>query len=140
MRDCISRKRQSALDGPIRRSIARAMAAIRASAIAGPAIVSARALGREKVAAASERLTLGVIGIGPRCTYVLTSMLGLSDVRCVAITDVQKSRREAGKALVDKFSGNSDCVLYRDLREMLARKDIDAVYAGGIAAARCGDL
>ena len=54
-------------------------------------------------------------------------MLDLSDVRCLAISDVQASRREAGKALVDKHYGNSDCELYRDFREMLQRSDIDAV-------------
>ncbi|MFN6049865.1 MAG: Gfo/Idh/MocA family protein, partial [Planctomycetia bacterium] len=99
-----------------------------AGAVAGiPTFIPARVLGREGAVAPSEKINLGVIGIGPRCTYVLTSMLGLKDVRCVAIADVQKSRREAGKALVDKLSGNNDCVLYRDMREMLARKDIDAV-------------
>jgi predicted dehydrogenase len=61
--------------------------------------------------ASSEKINLGVIGIGSRCTYVLTSMLGPPDVRCVAIADVQKSRREAGKTLVDKLAANSDCVI-----------------------------
>jgi predicted dehydrogenase len=97
------------------------------AAFALPTIVPSRVLGRDGAIAPSQKINLGVIGIGPRCTYVLTSMLGLPDVRCVAIADVQKSRREAGKTLVDKLAGNSDCVLYRDLRELLARKDIDAV-------------
>ena len=97
------------------------------TAISLPWIVSARALGREGSAAASERITLGVIGIGPRCTYDLKSMLALPDVQCVAICDVQASRREAGKTLVDGHYGNNDCVLYRDFRELLARPDIDAV-------------
>jgi predicted dehydrogenase len=76
---------------------------------------------------ASEKITLGVIGIGPRCTYDLQAMLALPDVQCVAIADVQVSRRDAGKALVDKHYGNSDCRLYRDFRELLDQKDIDAV-------------
>ncbi|MFM8578476.1 MAG: Gfo/Idh/MocA family protein [Planctomycetaceae bacterium] len=92
-----------------------------------PAIVSGRALGLEKPAAASERLTLGVIGIGPRCTYVLTEMLKFPDVQCVAIADVQASRREKGKQLVDGHYGTSDCRIYDDMRELLARKDIDCV-------------
>ena len=96
-------------------------------AAAFPTIVPARALGLDGAVPPSERINLGVIGIGPRCTYVLTSMLGLADVRCAAIADVQKSRRDAGKELVDKLSGTADCVLYRDMRELLARKDIDAV-------------
>jgi predicted dehydrogenase len=77
--------------------------------------------------AASERITLGVIGIGPRCTYDLKSILKLPDVQCVAICDVQKSRREAGKRLVDGHYGNGDCLLYHDFRELLARPDVDAV-------------
>jgi predicted dehydrogenase len=92
-----------------------------------PSIVPARALGRDKVAAAGDRITLGVIGIGPRCTYDLKSILALPDVRCVAIADVQASRREAGKKLVDGHYKNADLVLYRDFRELLARPDIDAV-------------
>jgi predicted dehydrogenase len=97
------------------------------TALGFPTIIPARALGRDGAVAPSEKINLGVIGIGPRCTYVLTSMLGLGDVRCAAIADVQQSRRDAGKALVDKLAGNADCVLYRDLRELLARRDIDAV-------------
>src|SRR5690348_13539216 len=83
-------------------------------------------LGRDKTAP-SDKITLGVIGIGPRCTYDLKSMLGFSDVRCVAIAEVQAKRREAGKKLVDGHYGNSDCRVYRDFRELLDRKDIDAV-------------
>lgn len=77
--------------------------------------------------APSDAITLGVIGIGPRCTYDLKSMLQFKDIKCVAIADVQASRRDAGKALVDTHYGNSDCKLYRDFRDLLARQDIDAV-------------
>ena len=105
-----------------------AAASLAVPTIAVPTIIGARALGLEAgTAAASERITLGVIGFGNRCKYVLTSMLGLPDVQCVAIADVQKSRRDEGKKLVDAHFGNADCSVYRDLREMLARKDIDAV-------------
>jgi predicted dehydrogenase len=92
-----------------------------------PAVIPASALGKSGSIPAGERITLGVIGIGPRCTYDLKSMLLERDMRCVAIADVQASRREAGKALVDGHYGNKDCVLYRDFRELLARPDIDAV-------------
>ena len=93
-----------------------------------PSFVPAAALGLEPAkAAASERINLGVIGIGPRCKYVLGGMLGLPDVQCVAIADVQASRRDAGKEMVDKHYGNQDVKLYRDFREILDRKDIDAV-------------
>ena len=96
-------------------------------AAAVPMILPAHVLGRGGAVAPSEKITLGVIGIGPRCTYDLQAMLGLADVQCVAIADVQASRRDAGKTLVDKHYGTSDCKLYGDFRELLDRKDIDAV-------------
>jgi predicted dehydrogenase len=95
--------------------------------LAAPWFVPAAALGRDDKPAPSERITLGVIGIGPRCTYDLKAMLPFPDVRCLAIADVQAKRREAGKALVDQHYGNKDCAVYRDFRELLDRKDIDAV-------------
>jgi predicted dehydrogenase len=95
--------------------------------LAAPWFVSAAALGREARAAASERITLGVIGIGPRCTYDLQAILKLPDVQCVAICDVQASRRDAGKRLVDSHYHTKDCTTYRDFHELLARRDLDAV-------------
>lgn len=102
-------------------------AAASAAAISLPWIIPASALGKGAAAAPGERITLGVIGMGPRCTYVLPQMLGQPDVQCVAMADVQASRRDAAKAFVDKHYGNNDCVVYRDFRELLAREDIDAV-------------
>jgi predicted dehydrogenase len=113
--------------GISRRAALGRVAAGAAAAVAFPTIVPGRALGLDGAPPPSEQITLGVIGIGPRCTYVLTSMLGLGDVRCLAIADVQASRRDKGKALVDGHYGTTDCVLYRDLRDLLARRDIDAV-------------
>lgn len=101
-------------------------ASLAGAALAMPTVIPSAVLGAQAVAP-SEKITLGVIGIGPRCTYDLKAMLGLPDVRCVAIADVQASRRDAGKALVDGHYDNKDCALYRDFRELLARKDIDAV-------------
>jgi predicted dehydrogenase len=110
-------------------------------------LVPAHVLGREGKVAPSEKITLGIIGIGPRCTYDLKAMLPFDDVQCVAIADVQAKRRDAGKALVDQHYGNRDCKLYRDFRELLDRKDIDAVLiatgdrwhsAASILAAKAG--
>jgi predicted dehydrogenase len=102
-------------------------AAVASAALSLPTIISTESLGGPAAVAPSEKLTLGVIGIGPRCTYDLQAILQLPDVQCVAIADVQASRRDAGKALVDKHYGNQDCALYRDFRELLAREDIDTV-------------
>ena len=104
--------------------------ALRCSLAAGAAIpwfVPAAARATQAKAAPSERIALGVIGIGPRATYDLGGILKQPDCQCVAVCDVQASRRDAGKKLIDEHYGNKDCVLYRDFRELLARPDIDAV-------------
>ena len=73
-------------------------------AAAVPFVFPAHVLGRGGAVAPSEKISLGVIGLGPRGTYDLQAMLGLADVQCVAIADVQSSRRDAGKTLVDSVS------------------------------------
>jgi predicted dehydrogenase len=97
------------------------------AALAVPWFVPAAALGRDGKAAASERVTLGVIGIGPRGTYDLRAMLKLPDVQCLAVCDAQADRRAAAKQLVDGHYQTKDCAAYRDFHELLARRDIDAV-------------
>jgi predicted dehydrogenase len=97
------------------------------TALAVPGFLPAHALGADGSVAPSERITLGIIGMGPRCTYDIKPMLEMPDVQCVTIADVQASRREAGKALVDQHYGNGNCTTVRDFREILDRKDIDAV-------------
>ena len=110
-------------------------------------VVPAEAVARRANLAKSELISLGIIGIGPRGTYDLKAMLKFSDIRCVAIADVQAKRREAGKMLVDEHYGNHDCRLHRDFRELLDDKRIDAVLiatgdrwhaAASILAAKAG--
>lgn len=102
-------------------------AAVVAGATVMPAIVPSSALGRDGAVAPSERIVMGGIGIGPRGSYVLGPFLDEPDVRFVAVCDVRADRRESVKARVDGHYGNTDCATYRDLRELLARDDIDVV-------------
>jgi predicted dehydrogenase len=97
------------------------------AALALPTIIPASALGRDGAVAPSERIVLGAIGIGNRGSYVLGCFLDEADVQFVAICDVKAARREAVKKRADEKYGNPDCRMYRDLRELLARPDIDAV-------------
>jgi len=96
-------------------------------AFAGPYIVPSNVLGRAGSVAPSNRIVLGGIGIGHRGRIVLSSMLEEPDVRFVAVSDVQASRRERVKKMVDAKYENKDCVMYRDMFEVLDRDDIDAV-------------
>jgi len=93
-----------------------------------PFYIPASALGRDGAVAPSERIVMGGIGIGGRGSYDLSAMLNEREVQWVAVCDVQKSRREAGKKIVDSKQGTKDCAVYADLRQFLTeRKDVDAV-------------
>jgi predicted dehydrogenase len=98
-----------------------------ASVAAIPTFLPGKVLGKDGIAAPSERIIVGGIGIGNRGSYDLSCFLKQPDVRFVAVCDVKAKRREEVKKAVDAEYGDSKCVTYRDLRELLGRKDIDAV-------------
>ena len=92
-----------------------------------PQVIPSAALGKDGTVAASERIVLGAIGIGGRGTGDLRCFMGNPDVQFVAICDIRKIRREAVKQMADTNYGNSDCDTYRNMHEILARPDIDAM-------------
>lgn len=91
-----------------------------------PQIVPGSVLGLDGAVAPSERINLGAIGIGNRGWYVLGCFLQEPDVHFRAICDVKYQRRQMVKQRADEKNGNTDCATYRDIREILAREDIDA--------------
>lgn len=97
------------------------------SVFAVPLVVPGRVLGRDGGVAPSNRIALGGIGIGPRGKQVLQSMISEKDVRYIATCDVQARMRDELKALADAHYGDKGCATHRDFRELLARRDIDAV-------------
>jgi hypothetical protein len=122
--------RKSTLSAPAlplsRRRFLKAAAQVSAL-LAAPQIVRGAVLGRDGGVAPSERIVLGGIGIGNRGTYDLGCFLEEPDVQFVAICDVKAARREAIKKRADEKYGNKDCAMYRDLHDLLARSDIEAV-------------
>jgi len=112
-----------------RRTLLRGTAA---AALAAPWIVPGSALGLEDQAAAGDRITVGFIGAGKMANdYHLPSLLGMADVQALAVCEVDKNRREHAKRRVeDAYRKNTNyrgCAEYADFRELVARKDIDAV-------------
>jgi hypothetical protein len=102
--------------------------AVQAGALlVAPKMIPATVLGKDGNVPPSERIVLGGIGIGNRGTYVLGCFLQEPDVQFVAVCDVRANRREAVKKMVDAKYGNQDCAMYIDMRELLARSDLDAV-------------
>lgn len=103
-----------------------------AAAVAGPVIVPRIVRGDTRRAAPSERITVGFIGVGKMANdYHLPTLLDFPDVQAVAVCDVDTNRREHAKKRVQEAyagkAGAGDCAAYSDFRELLARKDIDAV-------------
>ncbi|HCF94059.1 MAG: Gfo/Idh/MocA family oxidoreductase [Verrucomicrobiota bacterium] len=113
--------------GMTRRLFLRRAAACAGVAAAMPNFIESSVLGNATSAAANDRITMGVIGLGGRGQHVTQVFMSNKDVQFVAACDVQKSSRERGKAIIDEKNGNSDCATYIDFRELLDRKDIDAV-------------
>ena len=121
---------------------------------AAPYVVSALTLGRGARAAPSERLTLGMTGVGNMGGGHLETLLGHRDVQILAICDVQRDKREAARKKVEEHyaadisSGKySGCETYNEFEKLLARADIDAVVIAvpdhwhaivAIAACRAG--
>ena len=81
----------------------------------------------------NSRLTMGFIGMGKQNGGLLGGFLG-QETQVLAVCDVDTTRREAAKKRVDerysKQSGggsSAGCAAYNDFREIIGRKDIDAV-------------
>ena len=98
------------------------------AALAVPYIITSTALGNDDVPPASDRIVMGGIGIGNMGNGDQGAFLGRPDVQYVAVCDVRKGVRDAGKRKVDEHYKNSDCQAYNDFRELLGRSDIDAVH------------
>lgn len=92
---------------------------------AAPMILPARLLGKE---APSNTITVGFIGVGDHGTgWNLRRYLQFSDARVLVVCDVDGERMRRAKTIVDEQYMNKDCAVTKDFREVLARKDIDAV-------------
>ena len=121
-------------DNPANRVTRRGFIGQAASVVTAPWIVSPSALGAAGAAAPSNRITVGLIGRGCMGQGHLSRLVGDRDVQVLAVCDVDRTRCQEGKEVVDanyavsqpggKYSG---CAAYNDYRELLARKDIDAV-------------
>ncbi len=83
--------------------------------------------------APGSKITMGFIGLGIQGRGLLGGFLGQKGVQVIAVCDVDTTRREDAKGRVIKHYGDqkpdgwSACDVYNDYRELLARKDIDAV-------------
>jgi predicted dehydrogenase len=98
-----------------------------AGALGLPGLVPSSALGLGEAVAPSNRVTLGCIGLGIQGMGNMRTFRGNPEVHVAAVCDVHENQRKNAKQSVDEAYDNHDCAAYRDFRELIARKDIDAV-------------
>ncbi len=104
-----------------------------AIAVAAPTIISSTALGKGNIPAPSERVNLGLIGVGSKGSHALNVTLRNNQAQVVAVSDCFASRRQNAVNTIKNTYANqgrkADAPArdYADFREMLAREDIDGV-------------
>src|SRR5271169_3111561 len=91
------------------------------SLAAASALVSTT--GEAQSVAPSDTINIGVIGPGARGQEVMRNFLRVPGVRFSALCDVYEPRFDEAR----KVTGE-DTPIYRDYRQLLDAKDVDAVY------------
>ena len=72
--------------------------------------------------AANDMLNVACLGTGGRCQHLMRSLVHVPGVRIAAVCDIFEPNRENARKLA-----HPDAIAATDYREILARKDIDAV-------------
>jgi predicted dehydrogenase len=99
---------------------------LKGSAAAGAAGAAAfGGLTPARVLGANDRIRLAVLGAGERAQYDMSLFQKFPEVEIVAVCDVYEPHREQARLKAGKT-----CQAYLDYREVLDRKDIDAVLIG----------
>ncbi len=118
--------------------------AVASAALALPAIVPASVFGAE---APSNRIQVGCIGVGPQGRGDMSNFLAQRDCRVLALCDVSKRNLDEAVKMANAAYQDNGVVILHDYRQLLARKDIDAVLIAtpdhwhvpiALAAARAG--
>ncbi len=98
--------------------------ALSGAALTLPTLIPSSVLG---AVPPSERITLAVIGGGNQGTNDMKAFMAQKQCQVVAVCDVDKVHLKHSVNLVNNHYQNHGCKPYHDFRELLARKDIDAV-------------
>ncbi|MHC4674653.1 MAG: Gfo/Idh/MocA family protein, partial [Planctomycetota bacterium] len=110
-----------------RRDVLKQAATASVGALSFPYIVSSSALGNACATAPSNRIVMGCIGSGGMGRGNIGRFMGSDEVQMVAVCDVDDRHSKRARNKVNEKYGNQDCATYKDFRELLARKDLDAV-------------
>src|SRR5271169_6073108 len=95
------------------------------TAIVLPSILPSSVFGGDGNTAPSNRINLGVIGMGWQGPANTQSFLAETDCQVVAACDLDANHLQAALDLVNNHYQTKFCKGYGDYRELLAREDID---------------
>ena len=105
-----------------------------AATVALPCVIPSSARAQGAAPAPGDRISIASIGVGGQGTGDMRALMNDPRTHVVAVCDVQEKNRLRAKKAVEDFYGqgkpHSGCTAYNDFREVLARKDIDAVTIG----------
>ena len=110
-----------------RREFIKKSAGAVASLAVFPYLVPSKVLGRNGTISPSDKIRIGCIGLGWQGPGNMDNFLSEQDALIVAVCDIDKNHLAENKQTVDTYYGNTDCTPYHDYKELLSRKDIDAV-------------
>lgn len=117
-----------------RRSFLRRAGSAALGTLGLPYMIPWSASGKAGLAAPSNRITVGCIGLGNQGSAVLRGFLGKDDVQIVAVCDVHVIKREETRKLVERHYADkrgdgsyTGCTAHNDFRDVISRPDIDAV-------------
>jgi len=116
-------KREATPHNPSRRGFLKATLA----AGAAPWFVPASVLGSAGQTVPSNKITLGVLGVGAQGQYDMRNFLSQPDVRVTAICDVNQRNIASATDHVKNAYGSADVKVFKDFRELNADAKIDAV-------------
>jgi predicted dehydrogenase len=88
-------------------------------------ILDNAAQAQERAVPPSDRIRMGIIGVGMQGSGLLPNAIQLPGVECVAAADLYDGRHTLAKQL----TGNPNLLTTREYRELLDRKDIDCIIA-----------
>ncbi|MCL2743860.1 MAG: Gfo/Idh/MocA family oxidoreductase [Planctomycetaceae bacterium] len=100
-----------------------------------PMFIPSAVLGKDGQLPPSNRITIGVIGVGNRGSHSIRAMTPLPDHQILAIAEARRDRAERALDVVNNMyaarTGMSDykaCQIYADFRDVLERDDIDVIW------------
>ncbi len=98
---------------------------LKQSALAGASWAVLGGLVPERVLGANDRIRVAVLGTGERAQYLMTLFKQVPSTEIVAVCDVYGPHREEALEIA-----GADAQAHLDYREVLDRKDVDAVIIG----------